>query len=86
MMTCRELTEFLSDYLAGDLPDQTTRTFEFHMRLCGACREFIVQFRQTVEAAGHCAEDPATIRTALPEEVVRAIMAAVKEAPPPKRR
>ena len=85
MMTCRELTEFLSDYLAGDLPGPVTRTFEFHLKLCGACREFMVQFRQTVDATTLCCQDPAAIRAALPEEVVAAIMAAVKEGTPPRQ-
>ena len=45
MMTCRELTDFLSDYVADDLPDHVQREFEFHLRLCRDCKVFMVQFR-----------------------------------------
>ena len=30
-MTCRELVEFLADYLAGDLPAEVRRVFEAHL-------------------------------------------------------
>ena len=81
MMTCRELTEFLSDYVAGDLPGEVSRTFEFHLKLCGDCHRFMVQFRETVHAGQAAFHEPGA-RPPLPEDLVSAIMAAVRQAPP----
>ena len=79
MMTCRELTDFLSDYVAGDLPDPVHRQFEFHIRLCRDCRVFLAQFRETI-AASHEAFDDVAPHAPVPEDVVEAVMRAVTEA------
>lgn len=80
MMTCRELTDFLSDYVADELPREVSRSFEFHLKLCGDCHRFMVQFRETVHAGRvACGEQAAPPR--IPEDLVAAIMAAIREAP-----
>lgn len=81
MMTCRELTEFLSDYVAGELPQEVSSTFEFHLKLCRDCHRFMVQFRETVRA-GQTAFEPAPSHPPLPEDLVSAVMAAIRETPP----
>lgn len=74
MMTCRELTEFLSDYISDDLPEPVSREFSLHVKLCRDCKVFLNQFRNTV-AAGRSCEDKR--ETPIPEDLVRAIMKAV---------
>ena len=78
MMTCRELTEFLSDYLDGELPERVIRSFDFHLRLCPSCKLFVVQFRETVHACREAGAAPETAPAPLPDDLVRAIMAAVR--------
>jgi predicted anti-sigma-YlaC factor YlaD len=85
MMTCRELTDFLCDYLTGELPDHVSGTFEGHLRQCGDCREFLAQYRCTAAAGGRAFADPAA-RPALPEDLVSAILAAVRAMPPSDER
>lgn len=82
MMTCRELTDFLSDYVADDLPDHIQREFEFHLRLCRDCKVFMVQFRETVHA-GQDAFADAPGAAPMPEGLIRAIMLAVTRTRPP---
>ena len=76
-MTCRECSEFLSDYLAGALPETVRDTFEVHLSRCPNCVVYLEQFRSTIRASqqalGSTAED-----TDAPEDLIRAILAARK--------
>ena len=73
-MTCRECSEFLSDYLDGDLAVEARATFERHLSACPNCVTYLEQFAATIRAgkvacASEASED-------LPEELVRAILDA----------
>ncbi len=72
-MNCRECTEFLHDYLAGDLPDSQRRVFEGHLELCPPCVSYLESYRKTLELGALVAEEPAE---PLPEALIRAILAA----------
>jgi anti-sigma factor RsiW len=73
-MTCREAFDFLSDYMAGDLPHDVRASFERHLDRCGNCRTLLAQFRATVQAARiAAAADPPPV----PDELVAAILRAV---------
>ena len=48
MMTCRELTEFLEHYLAGELPAPVLRVFDHHLALCVNCVRYVSQYRDTI--------------------------------------
>lgn len=77
-MTCRELSDFLADYVAGELPPQVLAEFETHTDDCGNCLTFLAQYRLTARAGADAFSDlPAD---ALPEELVVAILAAVEKA------
>jgi predicted anti-sigma-YlaC factor YlaD len=78
-VTCREATEFLSDYLAGELGDAIAAEFHAHLGRCVNCRAFLEQFRNTIQAeAGAYAADDADATTVMPEELVRGIVGALK--------
>ena len=52
-MTCRELTELVTDYLEGALgPDDRAR-FEAHLDECDGCRAYVGQMRATIWSLGH---------------------------------
>jgi anti-sigma factor RsiW len=80
MMTCRELTDFLSDYVAEELPSVVSREFEIHVRLCRDCKVFLAQFRETVAAGRGAVDDVPDVP--IPEDLVRAIMQAVSATRP----
>lgn len=70
--TCQELLDFLSDYLADELPAETRATFDEHLRLCADCRDYLENFRTTVQSAkSACGE---TNLDPIPEELVQAII------------
>jgi anti-sigma factor RsiW len=76
-MTCREATEFLLDYLDGNLPAPVAAELEVHLKICGWCTEYVAGYRKTVAMCQTLASDePAA--TAVPEELIQAILAAQK--------
>jgi anti-sigma factor RsiW len=78
-VTCRECDAFLSDYLAGELPEETRATFEVHLSRCRNCVAYMQQYRETILAGKRaCAAGEADAPPEIPEELIRAILAARK--------
>lgn len=57
-MTCRELTEGVTDYLQGMLPAGRWLRFQLHLGLCRGCRAYLSQMRRTVRALGALPDAP----------------------------
>lgn len=85
-MTCREIADFISEYLAGELPGEMRVPFEHHLSLCPNCVKYIASLKSTIELGRRAFEQqPGDPPLPLPEELVHAILAArgsrrVKEA------
>lgn len=47
---CREITNLLLDYMAGELDPETVAAFEAHLRLCPDCVAFLNTYKKTVRA------------------------------------
>lgn len=78
-MTCRELAEFIADYLAGEIPADTRQHFEHHLSRCPNCVNYLAGYKTTVELGRRAFEDEdADLPPEVPEELVRAIIAARK--------
>ena len=78
-MKCRELAEFLFDYVSGDLPVERRERFEFHLTKCGNCHEYLVQYQMTIKAGKiACGELSDELPKNMPEELVKAVLAARK--------
>ena len=73
MNTCRELIDFLADYLSGELPAAERTEFERHLAMCPPCVAYLKSYEQTIRLGKRaCAgtdEKP-------PEELIKAILAA----------
>lgn len=52
MLTCRELTELVTDYLEGRPSLWERVRFELHLAGCRHCRAYLQQMRQTIQALG----------------------------------
>jgi anti-sigma factor RsiW len=50
-MRCKEIVEFLGDYLEGDLDPNTSKALEKHLEGCPPCIAFLNTYRGTVDAA-----------------------------------
>ncbi len=51
-MTCRELVELVTDYLAEALPAQEQARFEEHLGTCPHCVTYLEQMAITISALG----------------------------------
>lgn len=76
-MTCREFADFMMDYLSDELSTESRAVFEHHLGLCINCRRYLASYRETVKLGKRAFEDAdAAVPSQVPEELVRAILAA----------
>ena len=76
-MNCRDCSDFLSDYLNGELAEDVKATFERHLSACRNCVRYLEQLRATIVAGQKAFEDdPNAPPPEIPEELIRAILAA----------
>ena len=57
MLTCRELTELVTDYLESRLSIGQRLRFEMHIGMCSDCRAYLRQMKQTVHTLGKLPEE-----------------------------
>lgn len=73
-MTCRQLIEFLAEYLDGGLTVEERAHFEGHLSRCRDCRSYLESYQQTirlVHASGAYTDHFPT--PPMPEELVLAV-------------
>lgn len=78
-MTCRELSDSLGDYLAGDLDPAERSAFESHLNECADCVWYLRNYEETVRLGKRAFDhphDPAPDE--VPEGLVRAVLAALR--------
>ena len=81
-MKCRELADFLMDYVCGELPEENRSHFELHLTRCRNCREYLVQYEGCVKAGRiACGEMSDELPADVPEDLVKAVLAARKIEP-----
>ena len=85
MITCRQLNDFLSDYVEGALPAAQVRKFELHLRLCEDCERYVEAYRKTIALSkAACQESDASAPAAVPDQLVNAVLAAMDGDQPDK--
>ena len=75
-MTCRELVEFLMDYLDGVLPDPERSSFEGHLGDCPDCAAYLATYGEAVRLGKEACTAGDAIPAEVPEDLVRAVLAA----------
>ena len=78
-MTCQELTQFLDDWVQGELPARQREAFDAHMGDCPECVAYGATYRRAVEMgkrAFECEGDE--VPEEVPPELVRAVLEARK--------
>jgi hypothetical protein len=77
IMNCKDVTEFLSDYLDGELPLRQRVTFKLHLLLCRDCRRYLRSFATTIKLTQSLGRGPSAGEDPpVPEALVQAILAA----------
>ncbi|HEX8875493.1 MAG TPA: zf-HC2 domain-containing protein [Phycisphaerales bacterium] len=80
-ITCRELIDFIADYLEQRLDAEQLRDFERHLTVCPSCVNYLAAYRRTVQLGKQAlapTEEPAT--GLAPEGLLKAIKAARRNA------
>lgn len=76
-LTCRACADFLADYLNGELAPDLLASFEVHLDRCRNCRAYLEQYAAVIKAGQQaCKRENEAAATALPEELVQAILDA----------
>ncbi len=76
MLTCAELDSFLVDYLDGTLAKPQSRKFRIHLRLCRDCRRYLEGYERSIALSQTAFNDPNGLPEDLPDELLKAILAA----------
>lgn len=79
-ITCRELIDFIGDYLDDTLPADSRREFERHLGVCPSCVAYLDGYRKAVrlgQEALAVTDRPAA--DFVPHSLIRAIQAARKK-------
>jgi len=78
-MTCRQLVDFLAEYVADGLEVSERTAFEAHLADCPACDEYVRSYRDTIALVKDAAarDDEAAV-AAMPPELIHAILDAAR--------
>ena len=80
-MTCREFIEFLWRYVDNSLPREEREVFDEHLVKCPHCVKYLQSYRETVRIGKTVFANPEdTVPTEVPEDLVKAILAARTKA------
>jgi anti-sigma factor RsiW len=77
-MKCRDFTQFILEYQAGELTPETRLAFEQHLKKCGNCVHYLHGYELTVllEKAAYGCSGEGEVPAEVPEELVQAILSA----------
>ncbi len=69
MLTCKEITELVTDYAEGNLSFMDRFRFRMHIGMCRNCRQYVRQVKATAAALGKL--PPPELPPELEEELLR---------------
>jgi len=58
MLTCKQLTELVTEYLEGRMSLADRIRFQLHIGMCRHCRAYLRQMRQTIRTLGKLPDEP----------------------------
>lgn len=70
-ITCRQLIEFIIDYVEGALDESSRAEFERHLGVCPSCRAYLASYRETMSLSKIVVTDEP--QPDVPEDLVQAI-------------
>lgn len=78
-MTCRQMADFLMDYLGDELESSVRARFEVHLNRCPNCVRYLETYACTTRLCRSAfVVDDSDLPTEIPEDLVRAILDAVR--------
>ena len=79
MITCREFEDFILAYLDDELPKRQRAIFEWHIRLCRECREYLAAYRRSMEVSQQILGQDSQTPAEVPEDLIEAVLNAKGE-------
>lgn len=81
MLSCRELDEFISDYVDGKLPFIIKVKFTLHLLICRDCKSYINAYMRSIEM-GQTMYDKldSEVPEDVPEELITFVLDNVKQS------
>ena len=72
----------LDDYVAGQLPPESSGSFDNHLRCCVDCRNYLDSYRKSVELGkqAFASTDEVVPPGTVPESMIRAVFSATSRA------
>jgi predicted anti-sigma-YlaC factor YlaD len=58
MLTCKQLTELVTEYLEGRMSLADRMRFQLHLGMCRHCRAYVRQMKQTIRTLGKLPDEP----------------------------
>jgi len=71
-VSCKDVADFLMDYLDGTLPLAQRVSFKVHLSFCPDCRRYIDSYKKTIEISRIAHDTPELADP--PEMLVQAIL------------
>jgi anti-sigma factor RsiW len=79
-MTCREFTDFLMEYLSGELSACERAEFERHLAECSDCSAYLQSYQETIKLGKAVFTDlDAFVPQDVPEKLVQVILGSHRE-------
>lgn len=77
MITCEVFEDFILAYLDNELGDKQRRLFEFHLRFCRECREYLAAYQRARALTRDALDAESREELAnVPEDLISAILAS----------
>ncbi len=58
MLSCKQITDLVTDYLEGRMGFADRMRFQMHVGMCKHCRAYLRQMKATVAAVGRLPDEP----------------------------
>lgn len=58
MLSCRDITELVTDFLEGRMSLADRVRFHFHVGMCKPCRAYLQQMKLTIATLGQLPDEP----------------------------
>jgi len=75
-LPCTEIIGFLADYLDGELTADRRSEFDRHLAVCPSCVAYLETYKETIRMAKVAELPPVRQMEEVPEELIKAILAA----------
>ncbi|HEV8660913.1 MAG TPA: zf-HC2 domain-containing protein [Thermoanaerobaculia bacterium] len=73
-ITCRELIDFIADYLEGLLTEIQANDFTRHLDICPSCRAYLATYQMTIRAGKETLRYDDSPDEDAPEDLIQAIL------------